>query len=99
MMSMSDNLLCQGNVEVVLKELNGYKIRFEHQFRIGNGESIFVPDQSVMSNGPVPLLTVDKPDFEEGVETSKDNMYLIDTLAELQGKHFTHITLSNRKDP
>jgi len=84
----SENLLVQGNVEVVLKEHNGYKIRFDNplvQQRIGTGESIFVPDQSVMSDGPVPLLTVDKPDFEDGVETSKDSMYLIDALAELQG--------------
>lgn len=85
MMAISDNLLCQGTVEVVVKEHNGYKIRFDSA-RLGNGEALFVPDQCVMSNGPVPLLTVDKPDFEEGVETNKDNMFLIDSIAELQGQ-------------
>ena len=38
-----------------------------------------------MSNNPVPMLTVDKPEFEETQESQRDNNILIDVLAELQG--------------
>ena len=89
-LSASDNLLCQGTVEVVVKEHNGYKVRFDST-KVGNGEALFVPDQCVMSNGPVPLLTVDKPEFDEGQQESTDNKYLIDALAQLQG-HFCTCT-------
>ena len=41
-----------------------------------------------MSNNPVPMLTVDKPEFEETQESQRDNNILIDVLAELQGMFF-----------
>ena len=56
--------------------------------RFGQGEAIFVTDQAVMSNNPVPKLTVDKPEFEETQESQRDNNILIDVLAELQGNLF-----------
>ena len=59
--------------------------------RLGNGEALFVPDQCVMSNGPVPMLTVDKPDLEENVETGNETLVLMDAIAELQGDKLFNI--------
>ena len=46
---------------------------------------MFVPDDCIMSNSPVPMLAVEKPDMDESIDAQSTEK-LLHSIAQAQGK-------------
>ena len=53
---------------------------------------MFVPDDCIMSNTPVPMLAVEKPDTDESIDAQSTEK-LLHSIANAQGMLFTTTTL------
>ena len=48
------------------------------------GHALFVPDDCVMANVPIPMLVVEKPEADDAQDRS-NNDHLVAAMARLQG--------------